>query len=276
MALSLRRAMAGRRYVRDNRGRFATVGATARGGRLATSAGNQRATVTGKIEGAVPRSTVRPGRRRSKPAAPAVAAPSSSRQRVRGNFRPQNTMAKPPKTNARFGKDATQNLAAANQVAKAKGASLQPVAFSKQQVRSGTKAYVLSDKQGVVYPTVYVNKDSKYWNNPRAVARAGRRSGQFSTSAPEGVILHEVGHIKAGVNLGTFKGADRRRPTRQPPTQQVARRVSKYAAESPAEFVAETYAGRRTGRRYDHQVMNAYHRVRGTRPRSVRSQIKPR
>lgn len=37
--------MAGRRYVRDNRGRFATVGATARGGRLSTASGNKRKTV---------------------------------------------------------------------------------------------------------------------------------------------------------------------------------------------------------------------------------------
>ena len=35
-----------RRYVRDNRGRFATVGATARGGRLRTAAGNKRERVT--------------------------------------------------------------------------------------------------------------------------------------------------------------------------------------------------------------------------------------
>lgn len=40
-----------RRYARDNRGRFASVGATARGGRLRTAAGNKRATVTTKISG---------------------------------------------------------------------------------------------------------------------------------------------------------------------------------------------------------------------------------
>jgi hypothetical protein len=40
-----------RRYARDNRGRFASVGATARGGRLATAAGNKRATVTARISG---------------------------------------------------------------------------------------------------------------------------------------------------------------------------------------------------------------------------------
>jgi hypothetical protein len=42
-----------RRYVRDNRGRFASAGsgATARGGRLRTAAGNKRATQTQEIKG---------------------------------------------------------------------------------------------------------------------------------------------------------------------------------------------------------------------------------
>jgi hypothetical protein len=43
----------GRRYVRDNRGRFAAkgAGATARGGRLKTASGNKRATQTMKVAG---------------------------------------------------------------------------------------------------------------------------------------------------------------------------------------------------------------------------------
>ena len=40
----------GRRYVRDARGRFASVGATARGGRLGKASG-KRATVTAKAKG---------------------------------------------------------------------------------------------------------------------------------------------------------------------------------------------------------------------------------
>lgn len=48
-----------RKYARDNRGRFASVGATARGGRLRTASGNKRATVTMKAQG--------PGGRISKP-----------------------------------------------------------------------------------------------------------------------------------------------------------------------------------------------------------------
>lgn len=41
----------GRRYVRDNRGRFASTGATARGGRLRTEAGNKRETQTMQVKG---------------------------------------------------------------------------------------------------------------------------------------------------------------------------------------------------------------------------------
>lgn len=47
-----------RRYARDNRGRFASTGATARGGRLRTAAGNKRATQTTKLSGGKASGTV--------------------------------------------------------------------------------------------------------------------------------------------------------------------------------------------------------------------------
>jgi len=50
--------VAARRYVRDNRGRFATVGATARGGRLATASGGKRATQTKAVAGGQPKGTI--------------------------------------------------------------------------------------------------------------------------------------------------------------------------------------------------------------------------
>jgi hypothetical protein len=45
-------AKGGRRYVRDNRGRFASVGATARGGRLKTASGKKRQTQTRRLPSA--------------------------------------------------------------------------------------------------------------------------------------------------------------------------------------------------------------------------------
>ena len=47
-----------RRYTRDNRGRFSSTGATARGGRLRTAAGNKRATQTEGIGGGKASGTV--------------------------------------------------------------------------------------------------------------------------------------------------------------------------------------------------------------------------
>ena len=48
--MAKRGGRSGRKYVRDNRGRFATTGATARGGRLKTKSGKKRATQTVKAK----------------------------------------------------------------------------------------------------------------------------------------------------------------------------------------------------------------------------------
>jgi len=48
--MAKRGGRSGRKYVRDNRGRFATTGATARGGRLKTKSGKKRATQTVKTK----------------------------------------------------------------------------------------------------------------------------------------------------------------------------------------------------------------------------------
>jgi hypothetical protein len=51
-----------RRYSRDRRGRFASVGATARGGRLTTMSGKRNATVTAKGPSVATAGRVKPGR----------------------------------------------------------------------------------------------------------------------------------------------------------------------------------------------------------------------
>lgn len=48
--MAKRGGRSGRKYVRDNRGRFATTGATARGGRLKTASGKKRAAQTVKAK----------------------------------------------------------------------------------------------------------------------------------------------------------------------------------------------------------------------------------
>lgn len=74
-----------RRYTRDNRGRFSSTGATARGGRLATASGKKRATQTKTIAAVKPAGTVgkpkglKPGA--IKPKAAATTPKQSSRRR---------------------------------------------------------------------------------------------------------------------------------------------------------------------------------------------------
>lgn len=78
-----------RRYVRDNRGRFATTGATARGGRLRTASGNKRKAQTMKAatgepkRGTIKRSTIKARRTEKAQASNAAQKPQAKRQRTR-------------------------------------------------------------------------------------------------------------------------------------------------------------------------------------------------
>jgi hypothetical protein len=65
-----------RRYARDNRGRFSSTGATARGGRLRTASGQKRQTQTRKI-------SARPAGTIGKARAPKPAGPANSIRRTR-------------------------------------------------------------------------------------------------------------------------------------------------------------------------------------------------
>jgi len=74
--MAKRGGRSGRKYVRDNRGRFATTGATARGGRLKTASGKKRATQTVKTKtGGKPAGAIKGKIKRD----PGAAKPASAR-----------------------------------------------------------------------------------------------------------------------------------------------------------------------------------------------------
>ena len=83
-----------RRYTRDNRGRFASTGsgATARGGRLRTAAGNKRATQTMQ-SGAAPKGTIgkpkglKPGAIKAKPQVSSVRQAATDRLKIKTETR---------------------------------------------------------------------------------------------------------------------------------------------------------------------------------------------
>lgn len=84
-----------RRYARDNKGRFASAGtgATARGGRLRTAAGNKRETQTAKVSGGKAKSTIakpkelKPGAIKAKPQVSSARQAATDRLKVKTQTR---------------------------------------------------------------------------------------------------------------------------------------------------------------------------------------------
>ena len=83
--MAKRGGRSGRKYVRDNRGRFATTGATARGGRLKTKSGKKRATQTVKAKtGGKPAGAIKGKIKRDPGAAkPAAAKPAAAKTKLK-------------------------------------------------------------------------------------------------------------------------------------------------------------------------------------------------
>ena len=85
----------GRRYVRDNRGRFASkgAGATARGGRLKTASGKKRETQTMKVSGAKAAGTIskpkglKPGTIKAKPKVSSARQAATDRLKIKTQTR---------------------------------------------------------------------------------------------------------------------------------------------------------------------------------------------
>lgn len=229
-----------RRYIRDNRGRFSSVGATARGGRLRTAAGNKRATQTGRIEGAVPSGTIRPRRRGTPKAAEQPKPLTRGRvRRIKDGF-PENAIAKSAVGHGSqgFTKNKRQNIARAQE--KFKELGVDSVVY-----KSSDKAiarYSPSNKKAGI------NESSPYWKDPVSARRESRRTGWSSTANPMGTVYHEQAH-------GKFRQTDNWLASSQ---RAVAGRVSRYAQVNPKEFVSEVYAGLRSGQKYPARVMRQY------------------
>lgn len=288
------------KLTRDNAGKITSVGgdgATARGGRLKTAAGNLRATQTKRLK-------TMQGVSYGKPAAKGSKAASSKLRPgefVKANLRPRNVAAKPVKGENPF--------ADANQApfADRRKAALQNVKTAQSWLESkGITAKVYSGKKGTyaradtTKGVVQINRNSDGWADPAGAKRYERRIGFKSTSSPVHTLWHEMGHLKdkrlsfrwqEAVNSSmTNAGRKRRynsfetaanpslpkveRKRRGKEIGTLARRVSSYATTNPSEFIAETYAGRRTGRKYDYQVMSAYREAKGLNPNPIVRKLK--
>lgn len=95
---------------------------------------------------------------------------------------------------------------------------------------------------------IYINKTSKLLNDPVKNMDAQYKSGWLSTNKPEGIIHHEIAHLKYTQRDNFFTNTHR----------DIAEKVSKYARRNPKEFVSETYAGLKTGKKYSDEVMRLF------------------
>lgn len=204
------------------------------------------------------------------------------RARVRGNFRPLNTMAKPVRGENpfnRFSGHTEENLATAQ-------AYLQRRGFNVFIYNNPGDTAIARAALGV--KQISLNQASEYWSNPALRAIDYRRVGHLASSAPMATLYHEIGHTRDRMGLNRFivdgekgakdwkstvSGTDARRMRQSWRNRDAARRVSSYAGTNPMEFVAEVYSGRRTGRRYDHEVMRVYSRASGRKTPGLRSQL---
>ena len=268
-----------RRYSRDNRGRFASAGsgATARGGRLKTAAGNKRAMQTAKVSGGRPAGPRKGKVKRdagamSKAGQSKAAAPSKKRVLVRMDARPQNLFSRTSRKSDGYGTDAKANVANARKQIERAGAT----SALKSNKRSSSVASVneRSPKQ------VDINASHTAWRNPRKDMIQSRRKNEFSTTSPGHYVAHELGHVRHpsskmarswDVQL-RGKGQVYADASKVVSAERMARRVSKYAMTQPAEFAAETRAARSLGKKYDSKVMGLYRNVTGTKLPSLKSQ----
>lgn len=143
-----------RSYARDNRGRFSSTGATARGGRLRTAAGNKRATQTTKLSSGKPAGTVgkpkglKPAEVKTKPQVSSARQAATDRLKVktqtRRAMRADRASVVTPGQRSRFeaGKGATmQGARLASTVAKPRTAG-----NTKQQVQSRVERKLAAER----------------------------------------------------------------------------------------------------------------------------------
>lgn len=110
---------------------------------------------------------------------------------------------------------------------------------------------------------VLINEDHPYWQDPAGTMAKAGKSGWFSSSEPDHIIVHEVAHAQHYQAIGNEKYELVKGAKFKP--EQLAKikgKVSHYAETQPIEFVAEVSAGLKAGKVYDDDV-TALHRKLG-------------
>ena len=283
-----------RKYTRDNRGRFASrgSGATARGGRLKTAAGNKRKTQTmkaagasgaGVMKGAVKRDFMAAGKIGKARPLSAVTSKLRPGELMNANAFPANAISKPRRSLSKsdYGIDRRRNLAIAARQARAAGIKVAFVNNGENDVASFQK-WGGGGKRGA-RGQININKDAEAWSNPRAYMRDARKYNMYASANPKAIIAHEIGHAKHssarnyGVGIAEYGPKSGRNEAKDSKQQRIATKVSMYADTAPVEFVAEVRGARAAGKRYSREIMSSFREAAGLSPKPAarrRSRLK--
>lgn len=305
------------RLTRDNSGRITSVGgngATARGGRIRTAAGNLRATTTVKIGRNKAGGTVAKPKKLKPDKNAAVKLATNQRLRARAAARGID-MAQ-VNIKGRFSGQAGKPPKTVNKIAN-KSTTQKPLT-NRPRIRGNFRPRNVMANPAPDKTKYYKNQKGKNIATFEAIAKKGGANTQVVTkrkqalapamaSKPMNLVRFNKASnfyanprqaMRAQRRMGQLSSTDPRavafhelghlrqkkkseniftqREFSSPRNARLASRVSQYAKTNANEFAAETYAGLKTGRKYDNQVMKAYRQEMGLKPLSVRRQLRRR
>ena len=236
--MAKRGGRSGRKYVRDNRGRFATTGATARGGRLKTASGKKRAAQTVKAKTG------------GKPSGALKAKPRSEGQKYAGrvqagkDLKRSQSVASQKKFLAKTQKrlDAAplaQSKAAAKPTARSK-----PTAAAKRKSKkvSADKVSRIADRLNKVSTTTGARQGVKALNRAQVAVRAkrflSRKAGGVSALNSSGASrADKIKSVQSSINTRikySTQKPNRNKPGRFNDLGQSSLRAKNKAAEKLA------------------------------------------
>lgn len=206
-----------RRYARDNRGRFSSTGATARGGRLATASGKKRATQTKVIASGKPAGTV------SKPKGLKTGAAKPKQINTGAKLSREVRMTRAAATATRIAKARAQKADAAGaafaerrRISSQAGTKSRSSAFAKEQAAGKQSAAALrSSLRADARASNLRQASTKAASNAgvKTVATAKPRMSKVDLSATAFSRRAEVARVRANFAGSAVRGLDRANPS---------------------------------------------------------------
>lgn len=206
-----------RRYARDNRGRFSSTGATARGGRLRTASGKKRATQTKAIASGKPAGTVgKPKGLKTGAAKPKQINAGAKLSREVRMTRAAATATRIAKARAQKADAAGAAFAERRRISSKAGTKSRSSAFAKEQATGKQSAAALrSSLRADARASNLRQASAKAASNAgvKTIATAKPRMSKVDLSAAAFSRRAEVAGVRANFAGSAVRGLDRANPS---------------------------------------------------------------